>query len=256
MDTDRFDAAARSWAHSPRRHVLGLTLGGGLAALGLGDAVARKKKRKKHKTPPCVPPQPICKSVLESCDPSSTAQRCCTGLNCDVFDQQVGLRCCLGVGSGCTPATSQCCGELFCQPVSESGQVRCCAGENGLCSQNGDCCTGLICGQGRCVALMSDRNLKINVASIDPADMLARVRALPISTWNYTSDDPAIRHIGPMAQDFVALFGVGADDRHIHPLDGQGVALAAIQGLLTEIETLRAENARLAARLDGLEGGM
>jgi hypothetical protein len=75
-------------------------------------------------------------------------------------------------------------------------------------------------------------------------------------TWNYTSDDPVIRHIGPIAQDFVALFGVGADDRHIHPLDGQGVALAALQGLLAEIEMLRAENARLAARLDGLERGM
>jgi hypothetical protein len=83
--------------------------------------------------------------------------------------------------------------------------------------------------------------------------MLNRVRELPISTWNYTSDDPAVRHIGPMAQDFAALFGVGADDRHIHPLDSQGVALAAIQGLLGEVEALRAENARLAARLATLE---
>src|SRR5688500_17070776 len=83
--------------------------------------------------------------------------------------------------------------------------------------------------------------------------MVQRVRELPISTWNYTSDDPAIRHIGPMAQDFAALFGVGADDRHIHPIDGQGVALAAIQGLAAELEALREENARLDLRLQGLE---
>jgi hypothetical protein len=96
---------------------------------------------------------------------------------------------------------------------------------------------------------VSDRALKANFGTVDPADMLERVRELPISTWNYTSDDASIRHIGPMAQDFAALFGVGADDRHIHPLDGQGVALAAIQALAAQIETLRTEQATLASRL-------
>lgn len=83
--------------------------------------------------------------------------------------------------------------------------------------------------------------------------MLARVRTLPISTWNYTSDDASIRHIGPMAQDFAAAFGVGVDDRHIHPVDGQGVALAAIQGLVAELDRLRDENAALAGRITALE---
>jgi hypothetical protein len=58
-----------------------------------------------------------------------------------------------------------------------------------------------------------------------------------------------------MAQDFAALFGVGADDRHIHPLDGQGVALAAIQGLGAEVARLHHANAALAARLARLESG-
>jgi hypothetical protein len=79
--------------------------------------------------------------------------------------------------------------------------------------------------------------------------MLERVRELPISTWNYTSDDALVRHIGPMAQDFAALFGVGADDRHIHHGDGQGIALAAIQGLADLLEGLAAENTRLASRI-------
>jgi hypothetical protein len=99
----------------------------------------------------------------------------------------------------------------------------------------------------------SDRALKANFATVDPTDILQRVRELPITTWNYTSDDPAVRHVGPMAQDFAALFAVGADDRHIHPLDGQGVALAAIQGLLAQIDALQADNARLAARVAALE---
>jgi hypothetical protein len=83
--------------------------------------------------------------------------------------------------------------------------------------------------------------------------MLARVRELPITTWNSTSDDASVRHIGPMAQDFAALFGVGADDRHIHPLDGQGIALAAIQALASEVDRLREANARLAERIRDLE---
>jgi hypothetical protein len=102
--------------------------------------------------------------------------------------------------------------------------------------------------------MISDRALKANIAAVDPVEMLNRVRELPIATWNYTGDDPAIRHIGPMAQDFAATFGVGADDRRIHPIDGQGVALAAIQGLAVELARLREENAALAARVAELEG--
>jgi cell division protein FtsB len=37
-------------------------------------------------------------------------------------------------------------------------------------------------------------------------------------------------------------------------VDGQGVALAAIQGLTQELRTLQAENAALAARVARLEG--
>jgi len=119
---------------------------------------------------------------------------------------------------------------------------------------HGDCFAG-ICVNHDSPVMISDRAVKSNIASVDPIDMLARVRELPIATWNYTSDDPAIRHIGPMAQDFAASFGVGADDRHIHPVDGHGVALAAIQGLAADLERLRAENAALAVRLAALEGG-
>jgi hypothetical protein len=104
-------------------------------------------------------------------------------------------------------------------------------------------------------AMISDRALKANIASVDPIAMLARVRELPIATWNYISDDQSIRQIGPMAQDFAATFGVGDNDRHIHPVDGHGVALATIhQGLAAELEErLCEENAALAARVVDLE---
>ena len=77
----------------------------------------------------------------------------------------------------------------------------------------------------------SDRNIKANFAPVDGRGVLARLLAMPIETWNYLSQDPAIRHIGPMAQDFAAAFEVGEDDTHISTVDADGVALAAIQGL-------------------------
>jgi len=52
-----------------------------------------------------------------------------------------------------------------------------------------------------------------------------------METWNYKAQDPSIRHIGPMAQDFYGAFSYGEDNKYINTLDADGVALAAIQGL-------------------------
>jgi hypothetical protein len=107
-------------------------------------------------------------------------------------------------------------------------------------------------------AAVSDQALKENLAAVDARAVLDTLVALPISTWNYISQDDAIRHIGVMAQDFYAAFGVGEDERHITTIDADGVAFAAIQGLNakleSEVETLRAHNAQLEARLAALEG--
>ena len=77
----------------------------------------------------------------------------------------------------------------------------------------------------------SDRNGKANIVVIDGREVLDRLVHMPISTWNYKAQDPSVRHIGPMAQDFRAAFGLGENDTTISTVDGQGVALAAIQGL-------------------------
>jgi len=109
----------------------------------------------------------------------------------------------------------------------------------------------------------SDRSLKANFASIDGKEILAKVAALPMSTWNYKSQDASIRHIGPVAQDFAAAFKFGADDKHISTIDADGVALAAIQGLndiLKEkdvrISTLERKNVELEARLAAIEASL
>ena len=99
----------------------------------------------------------------------------------------------------------------------------------------------------------SDRNLKENFKPIDTRAILARLVATPVTEWNLMTQDPAIRHIGPMAQDFKAAFGVGEDDRHISSTDADGVAFAAIQGLYLELRDRDARIARLEERLQRLE---
>jgi hypothetical protein len=56
-----------------------------------------------------------------------------------------------------------------------------------------------------------------------------------------------------MAQDFAAAFCVGEDDKHICPVDAQGVAFAAIQGLYQMVREKEAETASLQAQLQRQE---
>lgn len=164
---------------------------------------------------------------------------------------------CRKLGATCTVGGKRrCCAGRPCGAVADDPQTLCCQGENAPCQEDRDCCVPRACDptQKTCSLLMiSDRNAKANFGTIDPADMLERVRSLPITTWNYRSDDALVRHIGPMAQDFTAAFGVGSDDRTIHPMDGQGVALAAIQGLAMQVAELQAEQQRLMGQIAALE---
>jgi outer membrane murein-binding lipoprotein Lpp len=104
------------------------------------------------------------------------------------------------------------------------------------------------------VALISDLNAKENFTAVNAKEVLAKVTALPVTEWNYKSDRKDVQHLGPMAQDFQAAFGLdGADDKHISVVDEGGVALAAIQGLNQKVEQKDAEIQDLKARLQKLE---
>lgn len=80
---------------------------------------------------------------------------------------------------------------------------------------------------------------------VDKHEILRRLASLEITSWKYLWDEDEVRHIGPMAQDFRAAFGVGDDERRIDIADGFGIVVAAIQAL-HEIVT------RQAAELEGL----
>jgi hypothetical protein len=86
----------------------------------------------------------------------------------------------------------------------------------------------------------SSREIKDDVRPVEVDSVLDRLAALPISTWRY-KHAPGTLHMGPMAQDFAAVFGLGPDDRHVAPGDLAAVGLAAAQALRAELAQLRAE---------------
>jgi hypothetical protein len=83
--------------------------------------------------------------------------------------------------------------------------------------------------------LTSDRSAKENFTVVDPGQVLDKLLGISITRWNF-KDDPQAEHIGPVAQDFRAAFGLGANDKYIATVDAHGVALAAIQGLNRKVD--------------------
>lgn len=88
---------------------------------------------------------------------------------------------------------------------------------------------------------------------MDTCDILARLGAIPVESWNYKNQDPSIRHIGLMAQDFAAAFGVGESDKRINMVDANGVAFGANQALYEMIQEKDSQIGALRAELDALK---
>jgi hypothetical protein len=147
------------------------------------------------------------------------------------------------IGGAC-PAGDSCCGTSCCTP----GQL-CCqlSGPVGLAYPT--CVTPTsaepTCPQGCAPLCVSDRNLKRDIVAVDEQAVLESVAQMPVSTWSYRSDDPSVRHLGPMAQDFHAAFGLGSTDRAYDPIDAHGVELAAIKALYERIQTMQGTLERL-----------
>jgi hypothetical protein len=81
-------------------------------------------------------------------------------------------------------------------------------------------------------------------------ELLEAVGELPIHHWNYKwpmAEEPEeTPHVGPMAEDFHRLFGLG-DGEKINSLDAVGVLFGAVVALTKKLQQLESELGRRAA---------
>ncbi len=88
-------------------------------------------------------------------------------------------------------------------------------------------------------ASVSDRNKKENFVKVDGDKILQGIEMLEITSWNYKTQSPDIKHIGPMAQDFYKLFNFGESDTTITSIDIDGINLIALQTLALKTKELQ-----------------
>jgi trimeric autotransporter adhesin len=99
----------------------------------------------------------------------------------------------------------------------------------------------------------SSRSIKENFSPVNGQQILDRISALPISTWNFISGDPDVRHIGPVAEDFYEAFSLGEGNASIGVQDLAGVNMAAIKELIRENDELKAELSEIKNRMERME---
>src|SRR5262245_33990706 len=120
-----------------------------------------------------------------------------------------------------------------------------CMDDPSLCPTGWECCTGVpYPPEGQCYEecmFVSDRAAKHDIRPVDGDEILERLAAMPVAQWRY-DEQPDALHMGPMAQDFHAAFGLGDGDRRIAPVDANGVTMAAIQALHQRVTALQQES--------------
>lgn len=192
----------------------------------------------------------ICQVGIDQCPNTNP----CEGKKCG----EVCTTC--APGQTCPPIVEYCDEQQQCQRTQPTCNGTTCSATGESCANGETCCAGLECcvgvpvpqGSEYCgtVCPKSDRNIKRNFMSVDPDQVLEKLSQLPVGTWSYRTESSTERHIGPMAQDFMAAFHVGSSDRTILQVDADGVAFAAIQALNARLKTLEERNSKLERALE------
>jgi hypothetical protein len=92
---------------------------------------------------------------------------------------------------------------------------------------NNDCSPNC-CGEGCC---------KEQTVNLDDEELLRRLSLMPVMRWNFIGE--SLNNIGPAAQDFYKLFGLGAADTQIKATNMAGVALAGVKALNGKIDRVK-----------------
>ncbi|MEK9726638.1 MAG: tail fiber domain-containing protein [Candidatus Margulisiibacteriota bacterium] len=84
---------------------------------------------------------------------------------------------------------------------------------------------------------ISDESMKMGKQPVDSIQIMNKFRELPIQYWVYKNQEH-VKHLGPMAQDFYRIFNYGNSDRIIHGIDADGVLLATIKGVFSNLNQI------------------
>jgi len=103
-------------------------------------------------------------------------------------------------------------------------------------------------------ACTSSRLAKERFEEVDGDTVLAKLATLPIQRWSYRG--LPTRHIGPVAEDFYAAFGLGEGPTTISTVDPDGISLLAVQALARRTAALQNENAALKGENTGLRAAI
>ena len=119
--------------------------------------------------------------------------------------------------------------------------------------------TGALLSTGGVWTNASDSTRKRAFAPVDGEDVLRRLAALPLYTWQYNAESADVRHMGPTAQGFRKAFGLGQSEKAIATVDADGIALAGVQALekrtaeqAVEIESLKRQVRDLQQAMEAL----
>ncbi len=104
-------------------------------------------------------------------------------------------------------------------------------------------------------ASVSDKRKKENFITLNPEEILLKIKDMPVTQWNYKAQDKTNHHIGPMAQDFYAAFKLSGNgnDTTITTSDIDGVNMIAIQALEKRTAELKSAQDELTLKTNELE---
>jgi hypothetical protein len=102
----------------------------------------------------------------------------------------------------------------------------------------------------------SSREFKEDFRELNSQQVLEKIANLSVMKWSFKGTDE--QHVGPVAEDFYDLFGLGVgdpkeDSKYIAASDMAGVSMVAIQELAQIVEELRAENQELRQEIKELK---
>jgi trimeric autotransporter adhesin len=97
----------------------------------------------------------------------------------------------------------------------------------------------------------SSKVKKEDFSDVNGWELLQKIQLMPVQKWKYKGTNEY--HIGPVAEDFYKLFGLGTDDKGISTVDPAGIALAAIQEQQKIIEKQHKMILLLEKRIEALE---